>query len=1049
LFGDSDHQKWDYRWNRIIDALYDTPEIRAMYFRRLRTLMDKFLAPGLYESQVAAIIPLIAPEAEADRLKWGQYGASQTLVQATDLIVGDYLPRRRAHLFTTHRLDDEIPPAASANPAVIISEIMYHPLGEASTEFVELYNPSSSESVDLSGWQLQGVELTLSPGTVLLPDSFLVVVQNDVMFRATYRSGVFIAAQYTGSLDDAGASLTLLNDRWEVVDAVAYDSVAPWPQTPAGGGRSLERISTDQDGSRPANWAASLVFGGTPGAPNSMAGMTAPVPPVWVNEMVAVNATGLSDEQGERAPWIELYNSSDGPVNLGGMYLTDDYGQPAKWPIPGGTPLNGKSWLVIWADGEPGEGPLHTSFSLSAANGHVGLYTAGGTIIDYLNYDPLPADTAYGKYPDGTSVRRVFSTPTPGGANRIDTAAVILNEYNAVKAENYLKDLGTDLFLGRVLGNGGNWFELVVTEDHADLRGWRLVWTEAPSDTGTLALTQHLLWSDLRAGTIITFGESDTAAGGLDTDTSYDPSGGDWWIHINTLSGGVPQETYVTTTTNVPGDGPGHFSVGNDNWQVTIRDSQERLVFGPAGEGVQPTSGIGNDEVFKLEEDPSPSIRPTSAYNDGTSSSFGHPNLWAGGTIQQDFSALRDVFGDCQSSATCDDGLFCNGLEQCVEGSCQAGSNPCPGQTCDEITDTCVSGCITDAECDDGAYCNGAEWCDAGTCVGGTAPCGSVCEQCSEEAESCVWCQMDLDGNGFIGPGEFGFFAGCFGRSYAVGEPCRLCNFDGSADGFVGPGDFGGFAGCFGGGCTACANCWPGRGGKRSSAGAAAVEVVLVPVGAPTARDVVSSLPARQGRFTVGSPAWVEMWARVGREGAVLAGVYAEVSVQSEVIGIREIEPSEALGLFALAEVVRPWVQDLSDQRPPLAGPPQEWPDGGFQPSAGPSAGASGRLSAMPGQIYVGQAIALSPVVEMGGCAPLGEEALGAGGAWVRVGVLQLGSRRPGTAHLSAQPAGGGYGVALRGELGLLAGCEVQYGECDLRFALPTPVETSEVRRRN
>jgi len=46
--------------------------------------------------------------------------------------------------------------------------------------------------------------------------------------------------------------------------------------------------------------------------------------------------------------------------------------------------------------------------------------------------------------------------------------------------------------------------------------------------------------------------------------------------------------------------------------------------------------------------------------------------------------------GGCTTNAECDDGLFCNGAETCVGGSCQGGSNPCQaGETCNETTDTC------------------------------------------------------------------------------------------------------------------------------------------------------------------------------------------------------------------------------------------------------------------------------------------------------------------------------------------------------------------------
>ncbi len=45
------------------------------------------------------------------------------------------------------------------------------------------------------------------------------------------------------------------------------------------------------------------------------------------------------------------------------------------------------------------------------------------------------------------------------------------------------------------------------------------------------------------------------------------------------------------------------------------------------------------------------------------------------------------------NNANCDDGLFCNGAETCSAAmDCQAGSDPCPGQTCDEAGNQCVAG---------------------------------------------------------------------------------------------------------------------------------------------------------------------------------------------------------------------------------------------------------------------------------------------------------------------------------------------------------------------
>lgn len=64
--------------------------------------------------------------------------------------------------------------------------------------------------------------------------------------------------------------------------------------------------------------------------------------------------------------------------------------------------------------------------------------------------------------------------------------------------------------------------------------------------------------------------------------------------------------------------------------------------------------------------------------------------------VASDNNTNRDVFlytqPNCSNHAECDDGLFCNGIEICgVNQTCEQGSNPCPGQGCDESIDLCTA----------------------------------------------------------------------------------------------------------------------------------------------------------------------------------------------------------------------------------------------------------------------------------------------------------------------------------------------------------------------
>ena len=297
----------------------------------------------------------------------------------------------------------------------------------------------------------------------------------------------------------------------------------------------------------------------------------------------------------------------------------------------------------------------------------------------------------------------------------VQAADVILNEYNGVGSTRYLdndnySNLGVrvdkqDSYFatipglagdGRVQGNGGNWFELVVVSDHVDMRGWELRWAETdkfenngstiwytppggPSpNQGIITLSQSTEWSDLRAGTILTFSElasfrvdTTVVAGNknfndfadplssdgsyevtvdLSTDMSFNPAGGDWWLHVSTRDEANSPNPLVTTVTNTVNgigapDAPGSFSTGNDNWELTIVKGgpSHELVFGPSGE-VAWDKGMNSREVGKLEGNPSTAITAGDAqYKDGSSSTFGQPNAWTTLDVPmvQDFSALR------------------------------------------------------------------------------------------------------------------------------------------------------------------------------------------------------------------------------------------------------------------------------------------------------------------------------------------------------------------------------------------------------------------------
>jgi hypothetical protein len=300
---------------------------------------------------------------------------------------------------------------------------------------------------------------------------------------------------------------------------------------------------------------------------------------------------------------------------------------------------------------------------------------------------------------------------------------VIVNEYNAVSDDNYLNG-GTlasdsdgppnaeDSHFGRVLGNGGNWFELAVVGNDGpgfvDLSGWEIeVGFIDSSDQfvnrSTVTLSDTGTWSSVAHGTILTFCEDNTAGGGLDTEinrvNNLATLGYAWTnIHINTPG--------TVTVTN-----PDDFRLNSNNTAFIIRDDSGTVIFGPAGEGIAPLDGVGNTEIFELNNDPSTQVSPidnttdtTLGYDDGSSgSTFGSPNLFAPlgsptdraqdftpfipqSSLFEDFLAENGLAG-AEPDDDSDNDSFTN-LEEYLFGSLPAEVNSVPLQIFDPITST-------------------------------------------------------------------------------------------------------------------------------------------------------------------------------------------------------------------------------------------------------------------------------------------------------------------------------------------------------------------------
>ena len=142
-----------------------------------------------------------------------------------------------------------------------------------------------------------------------------------------------------------------------------------------------------------------------------------------ISEFMAWNSSGLADEDGDFADWIEIFNPEDVPISLAGYHLTDKATNPGKWTFPAMT-LNPGAYLVVFASGKNRTDPtgrLHTNFKLSAAGEYLALVSPDGvTVVSGLapGYPPQFENVSFGLGPAGSPPAwSYFSTPTPGAPN--------------------------------------------------------------------------------------------------------------------------------------------------------------------------------------------------------------------------------------------------------------------------------------------------------------------------------------------------------------------------------------------------------------------------------------------------------------------------------------------------------------------------------------------------------------------------------------------------------------------------------------------------------
>jgi hypothetical protein len=295
-----------------------------------------------------------------------------------------------------------------------ISEIMYHPI-DPNAEYVELTNVGS-EPIHLNlATFTDGIDFAFGD-TALAPGDFCLIVKDRGSFEALYGPHLPVAGQYAGSLSDAGERLELRDAAGAVIQSFRYSD--DWHDLTDGAGFSLTAVDPlfPLPSDRADSWRLSAVLGGSPGYDDSAE--TQPADSIVINEVLA-NSVGGPD-------WIELHNTTDSPVSVGGWFISDDADNLAKYRIAPETEIAPDGYFILYEDqhfGNEADPGCAEPFALSRVGETLYLHSAAaGLPGGYSQRMELAASApgvTLGRHRNGAGDFSLVPLvePTPGASN--------------------------------------------------------------------------------------------------------------------------------------------------------------------------------------------------------------------------------------------------------------------------------------------------------------------------------------------------------------------------------------------------------------------------------------------------------------------------------------------------------------------------------------------------------------------------------------------------------------------------------------------------------
>ena len=194
----------------------------------------------------------------------------------------------------------------------------------------------------------------------------------------------------------------------------------------------------------------------TPGYENTEAGYDAwmktvghVTPEIVISEVMTANRSTILSKNGTLCDWIEIYNPSGSPVNLAGIFLSNDTADRMKWALPDISLAAGGRLVIPCSGSNAPEG--EADFSLPREGCTVMLSGSIGNVIDQIEVPRMDEDRSWALQSNGMFFE--CDIPSPGydntedgylafRSNQVINSELIISEVMPSNAKYMIQDDG-------------------------------------------------------------------------------------------------------------------------------------------------------------------------------------------------------------------------------------------------------------------------------------------------------------------------------------------------------------------------------------------------------------------------------------------------------------------------------------------------------------------------------------------------------------------------------------------------------------------------------